>query len=99
MPEIKSDILGLAVDLAGCPNRCRHCYLGAPAQPTLSVDDLRWAAGRFCEFTANETNWTPIRRLSVSSRIWEPDYADNYRYLYEVEAEVEGKGPGVGRGV
>jgi hypothetical protein len=93
MPVIKADELGIAVDLKGCPNRCRHCYLGSPAKGTLSSDDFRWAVGQFREFVSSGENTTQIRRLAVASWCYEPDYAENYRDLYEIEKELGDTGP------
>ena len=49
---------------------------------------LREIVDRFRAFVLSDENWTPVRRLFVSSWVWEPDYADNYRELYELEAEL-----------
>lgn len=88
MPEIRSDELGIALDMNGCPNRCRHCWLGSGTNRKLSTDDLRWAVGPFRAFVEGPENSTPITRLAVASWFREPDYADNYRELYGLEAEL-----------
>ena len=93
MPPITSDELGLAVDLNGCPNRCRHCYLGAPSSGRLAEEDLRGIVGRFRKFVLSDENCTPIRRLAVASWNWEPDYSDRYRELHELEKELSDSGP------
>lgn len=33
--------IGIAMDVHGCPNRCRHCYIGPLPGGSLSEDDLR----------------------------------------------------------
>ena len=88
MPVITEEELGIAVDLKGCPNRCRHCYAGARGTGKLSAEDLRWAVRQFREFIDSKGNTTPIRRLTVASWWYEPDYADNYRELFELEREL-----------
>ena len=88
MPAIKTPELGLAFDMKACPNYCRHCYLGSPGSSRVNEDDLRRIVDRFRAFVVSDENWTPIRRLLVSSWVWEPDYADNYKELYELEAEL-----------
>ena len=93
MPDFWSDELGIAVDMRGCPNRCRHCYLGAADGGTLAEADLRWTVARFREFVASNRNRTPVRKLTVASWFREPDYADNYRDLHELEKELSDSGP------
>jgi len=39
VPALPEEI-GAAVDLAGCPNRCRHCYLGRGPERKLPRDVL-----------------------------------------------------------
>ena len=46
MPRITRGRIGLALDMNGCPNRCRHCWLGSASNRRLSPDDVRWAAGQ-----------------------------------------------------
>jgi hypothetical protein len=86
MPRITASKIGLALDMHGCPNRCRHCWLGLASNRRLSPDDVRWAAGQFRGYLA--TADTPIKSLSVLSSFREPDYADDYRHLYELEEEL-----------
>jgi len=93
MPPFRGQELGVAVDLRGCPNRCRHCGLGDPAGAKLSANDLRWAVGRFREFVTGPENTTPIRQLAVSSWGYEPDYDDGYRNLHAIEKELGDTGP------
>ena len=93
MPEIVSDEVGIAFDMHGCPNQCRHCYLGPGASGGLSEADVRWAVARFRDFISSCQNRTPIHRLAVASWVWEPDYGENYRELYELEAELSDDKP------
>lgn len=85
MPEIKESI-GVAFDMAGCPNRCRHCWLGMGNNRTLSETDVRWGVAQFREFIQQAD--TPIRTLAVSTHFREPDFRDDYRDLYKLEAEL-----------
>ncbi len=48
MPAIMPDEdIGLAFDMHGCPNRCRHCWLDhkvvATPRTRITEDDVRWA--------------------------------------------------------
>ena len=65
----------------GCPNRCRHCYLGCPPNGDLTEHDLRWAAGLFRDYVKPGEDRPFIERLTVSSWYREPDYSDDYARL------------------
>lgn len=60
----------IVMDLLGCPNRCKHCWLGHAPNPRLSTEDLRFAAEAFRPF---------CRELSVYDWSREPDFAPDYR--------------------
>jgi len=86
MPAITKKKIGVALDMHGCPNRCRHCYLGFGSNRKLSDGDLRWTAAQFRNYL--ETFDTMIESLSISSHFREPDYSDEYRHLYQIEEEL-----------
>jgi len=87
MPELRTTI-GVAVDLAGCPNRCRHCYLGVPPNPRLSPDVLREVAGAFWAWTRPGKSVPYFDQVYVESWYREPDFSDDYRQLYELERDL-----------
>ena len=86
MPRITSKKIGVALDMRGCPNKCRHCYLGFGTNRAMSDDDLCWMAKQFRNYI--ETADTPIKSLDISSSLREPDFSDEYRHLYELEKEL-----------
>ena len=86
MPKINREQVGLAFDMRGCPNRCRHCYLGSGSNSTLSEEDVRWGVSQFRDFIAGGN--TPIKSLSVTTWFREPDLGDDYRQLYDLEFEL-----------
>jgi hypothetical protein len=91
MPAIVPDEdIGLAFDMHGCPNRCRHCYLGipSPAAGRMTEDDVRWAVEQFRAFRRPGKSLPLWRKLRVSTSVREPDYSDDYRRLYELENEL-----------
>ena len=92
MPEIASRNIGLALDMRGCPNRCRHCYLGCPPNGNLTEDDLRWAAAQFREYVKPGEGRPFIERLTVSSCYREPDFSDDYARLHELSNELSDGG-------
>lgn len=82
--------LGIMVDMAGCPNRCRHCWLGSHKNGNMTVDDFRGIAEQF-------KNWRDeygqgIRELGFFSWWREPDFRDNYRELWQIEQELSSPG-------
>ena len=93
MPEINSRDIGLALDMHGCPNRCRHCYLRGHANGCMSEDDLRWAVEQFRRYVRPGEDGLAFEKLSVSSSVREPDYSDDYERLCELEAELSDSGP------
>ena len=86
MPKISRNQIGLAFDMHGCPNRCRHCWLGSSNSRALSEQDVRWGTSLFRNFITRGN--TPIRRLSIATWFREPDFNDEYRKLYDLEAEL-----------
>ena len=41
----------VCLDMRGCPNRCRHCWLGVTPNGHLEEPDLRFVAQAFRPFT------------------------------------------------
>ena len=79
------DRLTLSLDLAGCPNRCRHCWLGWGPNGGLSREDLAWAAEAFRPYA---------RELAVYDWYREPDYAQDYRERWELCESLSTPGSG-----
>ena len=67
------------LDMAGCPNRCRHCWLGCTPNGRLSADDLRLVADAFRPFAES---------FEVSSWYREPDYLSDYKEIWALENEL-----------
>ncbi len=87
MPELPREI-SVLLDMAGCPNRCRHCWLGAAPNHRLKPDDLRRVAEVFRGWCRPGESDPFFKRLGFASWYREPDYAPNYRELYELEREL-----------
>jgi hypothetical protein len=93
MPAIMPDEdIGLAFDMHGCPNRCRHCWLDhqvvATPRTGMTEDDVRWAVAQFRALRRPGDDRPPWRCLRVDSWIREPDYSDDYRRLRALEMEL-----------
>ena len=69
----------VSLDMRGCPNRCRHCWLGHMPNPHLSMDDLREVAAAFRLLT---------QEFEIEGWYREPDYMDDYRALWALESEL-----------
>lgn len=67
--------ISLVMDLLGCPNRCKHCWLGHAPNPRLTLDDLRFAAEIFRPLCDS---------LEVYDWSREPDFAPDYRERWDL---------------
>ncbi|MBM3498696.1 MAG: hypothetical protein FJX74_08475 [Armatimonadetes bacterium] len=88
MPPLTSRTLGLAFDMAGCPNRCRHCWITCPPNRRLDVDALREAVRLFRDDRAPGERERFFHRLHVMTWHREPDFHPDYRSLRELELEL-----------
>ncbi len=66
--------LSLVVDLYGCPNRCRHCWLGHMPNRRMGEGADEWIFQYFEPFFENITFYSWLR---------EPDFCENYRERWE----------------
>lgn len=82
--------LGIMVDMAGCPNRCRHCWLGDMKNGHFSVDEFRCIAEQFKNWKDSAGNG--IERISVYSWWREPDFRADYKQLWQLEQELSSPG-------
>lgn len=75
----------LAVDMYGCPNRCKHCWLGYIPNKTMESDTDRRLVDYFRPYFENITFYSWVR---------EPDYAPDYRARWERDKALSvGVGP------
>ena len=90
MNHRNTDYLGVMADMAGCPNRCRHCWLGSHPNGNMTTDD-------FCGIAQQFKNWRDekgkgVGELGFFSWWREPDYRDDYRELWELEQALSSPG-------
>ncbi len=71
----------ICLDMAGCPNRCKHCWLGATPNGGLPLEELKWAAEQFRPYAG---------RLRVYDWYREPDFKDGYRERYDLCCKLSG---------
>jgi len=91
MPKLCSQI-GVALDMAGCPNRCRHCWLGHTPNRRMSQETLREVVHAFRTWVRPGAGAPFFERLSVATWYREPDFAPHYRRLWELEQELSDEG-------
>ncbi|MCL2815560.1 MAG: radical SAM protein [Oscillospiraceae bacterium] len=82
--------LGVMADMAGCPNRCRHCWLGSHRNGDMTVSEFRGIAEQFKNW--KDENGIGIKELGFFSWWREPDFRDDYRELWQVEQELSSPG-------
>lgn len=68
-----------ALDMLGCPNRCRHCFMGWRPNPSLTEADLRFVAEAFRPYA---------KTLTVSDWNREPDFGDDYKEKWALCREL-----------
>ncbi|MBM3240079.1 hypothetical protein FJZ31_27655 [Candidatus Poribacteria bacterium] len=90
MPTFRSREISVLVDMAGCPNRCRHCWLGCPPNRRVSEETFRWVVQQFREWVYQGEQEPFANPLNAMTWYREPDFASNYRELYELEKELNG---------
>ena len=90
MSKFEMNYLGVMADMAGCPNRCRHCWLGTHKNGHMSIDDFRYIAAQFKEWR-NEDG-CGIDKFSFFSWWREPDFRNDYRELWRLEQELSSPG-------
>ncbi len=73
-----------ALDMKGCPNRCRHCWMGWSPNGDMPEADLTSAAVDFAPFA---------RSLEMYDWDREPDYSDRYRERWALCQRLSGPEP------
>lgn len=73
--QILFDSITLCLDMCGCPNRCRHCWVGHSPNGALTDADLEWTAAQFRPFA---------KKLIVYDWYREPDFSDRYRQRWQL---------------
>ena len=81
--------LSISFDLHGCPNRCRHCWLGRATAGTMDVSEARRLFEAFRRHVASGAERPDLQRIRLfGSWLREPDYGDDYRQLHKLELEL-----------
>ena len=70
---MKFNEITVCLDMYGCPNRCKHCWLGATPNGNMPISEIKFAAEQFRPFTDC---------FQIYDWYREPDYKDNYQELF-----------------
>jgi len=70
------------MDMFGCPNRCKHCWIGHHRNAHVSTLDFTWAAEQFQNYRRGGELF--FKGLEFYSWYREPEYSDNYRELWDL---------------
>jgi hypothetical protein len=70
------------VDMFGCPNRCKHCWIGHSRNAHMSEDEFVWVAEQFKNYLRNSHPF--FEGLIFSSWYREPEFSDNYQELWNI---------------
>lgn len=71
--------LTLCLDMFGCPNRCKHCWVGHSPNGNMTVDDFKQIAEQFKPYA---------REVEMFDWYREPDFKDNYKQLWDLRKQL-----------
>ena len=79
MEDMKNRKLNLVVDMYGCPNRCRHCWIGHMPNRIMEEGSDRFIMDLFDSY---------FDQIAYYSWMREPDYCDDYRQRWIRDNEI-----------
>ena len=72
-------LISLIVDMYGCPNRCRHCWLGHMPNIQMETDADQWIVEYFKPY---------FDKIGYYSWLREPDFCYDYRERWEKDKKL-----------
>ena len=69
----------IAVDMYGCPNRCRHCWLSHMPNATMEDGADKWIVDSFRQY---------FEKIEFYSWLREPDFCKDYRDRWEKDKQL-----------
>jgi len=86
-PATRFEFIGLELDIAGCPNSCRHCGRegSPPCGELMSFDDAKWVVEQFRNLTKSEP---PVVKGMEACLFHEPTVHPDFLSLWEYCAET-----------
>ena len=70
------------MDMFGCPNRCKHCWIGHSKNARVPTEDFVWVCRQFKNYQSSGKPF--FDGLEFSSWYREPEYSDNYKELWDI---------------
>ena len=93
MPPLDSRQIGVAFDVHGCPNACRHCWLVDRSSRPITEAQVRWGVEQLRDYRRAGEAEPFFRTLTVATWFREPDFSDDYRRLHDLEVELSDGAP------
>ena len=91
MPAFRKEEVSFAFDVCGCPNRCRHCWLGKATGRAMDLQKVVMLFTQFRSYVAENPGVHGLRRVKYFSTYFrEPHRSADYRRLRELELELNG---------
>lgn len=69
----------LVVDMYGCPNRCKHCWIGHIPNKQMDADADVWIVDYFKPY---------FNKITYYSWLREPDFCNDYRARWNKDCEI-----------
>ncbi len=88
MPKFKNNDIAITFDMGGCPNRCKHCWIGHLSNKKMDVKKVKDIVSEFRKYKLEDTNKPYFTKIIVNTWFREPDYLPNYKELYNLEEEL-----------
>src|ERR687893_1820357 len=71
------DSVALAVEVAGCPTICMHCWAQGTRYRSMPIEDVRWLVDQLHDFAAERG--TAVRPYPMHEVLAHPDAAEILR--------------------
>lgn len=90
MPKLNTRDLFITFDMGGCPNRCKHCWIGHTPNCKMDIKDIKDIVNQFKGWK-HQGRDPYFEEVTVNTWYREPDYLDNYRELWDLEKDLSTK--------
>lgn len=88
MPIFRNNHIAITFDMGGCPNRCKHCWIGRLNNKKMDMKMVKDIVNKFREYKFGDMNSPYFEKIIVNTWFREPDYLPNYKELYDLEKEL-----------
>lgn len=88
MPKLHTKELAICFDMGGCPNRCKHCWIGHIQCSKTEINEVKGIVNEFRNYKLYGESSPYFEKIVVNTWFREPDYLPNYKELYELEKEL-----------